>query len=208
MTGFPSTPSLAAAGEAVTAAMDSVTTNHVGAARPKLQQPAVAAAMGSLYPDSLPELLCRRFREWFPDLRDEIAVIDWPVVRAIVGKLPVAHATAILKKWCGAWATSNLLHCGPRGCLLGCDAADDLSHYVKFPRLRQLFAARGCVQDACPLVRLGVRRPDRSHLLKVVVAFHWYNVFRHMSVSVHAPTAFTQAAEALNVAWRLADLSS
>eukprot|EP00969_Alexandrium_andersonii_P339115 14989445-Alexandrium_andersonii.AAC.1 len=64
-------------------------------------------------------------------MRENILNIEWEAVRARVRELSPAHATAVLKTWCGGWTTTRRLHDGAAGCLLGCEGgADCMAHYI------------------------------------------------------------------------------
>ena len=99
-------------------------------------------------------------------------------------KLGIKTATASIKTWANAWTTSTRIHESQcLRCIFGCDAKDDLIHYLdcdplwtsviscSFKRTELLWTA--------PLSKLGLHPPSAEWLQMNALAFACYHSLKH-----------------------------
>jgi hypothetical protein len=146
----------------------------------KFQRFVAERLKAALYPDSIPSLIKRRYSILEPGIPfEEIAFED---VKQFMSKLSPAWATSTLKTWANAWTTSCRMH-EPvlRACVFGCtdNMRDDLSHYIRCPRLRDLLALTGGAVPATVAELLLLSNPTYDNAFNLVAAFNLYHAAKH-----------------------------
>jgi hypothetical protein len=103
-------------------------------------------------------LISKRLLVHFLELVDDVAIVAWEHVFALLRGLPRHAAMCVLKSWLNGWCTSRRFHeVRTLSCLLGCPAPDTFAHYDACPRLWNVVAARTHGQrSANTIERLGL----------------------------------------------------
>ena len=108
-------------------------------------------------------------------------------LRLFLKQLGVRAATAVIKTWSNTWATSSRLHEEKRlKCFFGCDAPDDLNHYLCCDPLWTAIISNGSARVGLlwtrPMTRIGMINPSLEWLQMVCIAYSCYHSikFDHM----------------------------
>ncbi|CAK0870088.1 unnamed protein product, partial [Prorocentrum cordatum] len=103
----------------------------------KRQAAAMIALRGGLYDDRLDLLIGRRLRRWGIEISSEELRGRWLELRAVLRAARPSWLWSRLRAAANGWITSGRMHViAPRPCIFGCDAKDDLAHYMNFEKLR------------------------------------------------------------------------
>ncbi len=126
--------------------------------RVAIQNVAYNILVEALRPPSLDVLISKRLLVHFPELVDDVAIVDRDHAFALLRGLPRHAAMCILKSWLNGWCASRRFHeVRTLSCLLGCLAPDTFAHYAACPRLWNVVAARTHGQrSASTIERLGL----------------------------------------------------
>ena len=124
-------------------------------------------------------LISKRLLVHFPELVDDVAIVNLDHAFALLRGLPRHAAMCVLKSWLNGWCTSRRFHeARTLSCLLGCPAPDTFAHYAACPRLWNVVAARTHEQRAANTIeRLGLvpGARQREALANLALAYTSYH---------------------------------
>ena len=179
--GFPSHPEVRRAVEA--ARREPVCQQFLNGNRSKIciQKIVYQKIVVNIHTNTLHILFAKRLRDNVPVLRPIIDDIEWSAVLRTMRSLGSHCAMCVFKTFVNAWTTSRRFHEAVLAtCILGCDAEDNLAHYLVCKRMWK--AVKSSVREpvGCTVQeRLGLAQNPKKRMQELAIAFTIFHTVKH-----------------------------